>query len=75
MSSYRVCFYKTALSSEGHNFKHLLRQIEVQSASPSEALVLAERQIEPNLMDADCVEVMHISPSLHSDADAHRTSA
>ena len=42
MNSYRVCFNKDLLNSDGHNFKCLQRQIDVHSDSPSQALVVAD---------------------------------
>lgn len=67
MNSYRVSFYKHLLNSDGHGFKCLQRQIDVQSDGPSRALVLAEKQIDNDRLDADCVEVTHI-PSDHRPA-------
>jgi hypothetical protein len=64
MNSYRVSFYKDLLNSDGHSFKCLQRQIDVQSDDPSHALVLAEQQIDNDRLDADCIEVMHL-PSDH----------
>ena len=43
MARYHVLFYKNLLSSDGHNFKCLERQFDVESDSPSGALVLAEQ--------------------------------
>lgn len=61
MNSYRVSFYKDLCNSDGHSFKCLQRQIEVQSTGPSEALVLAERLVDNERLNADCVEVMHLT--------------
>jgi len=61
MNSYRVSFYKDLLNSDGHCFKCLQRQIDVQSDGPSQALVLAERLIDNDRLNADCVEVMHLA--------------
>jgi len=61
MNTYRVSFYKDLLNSDGHSFKCLQRQVEVQSGGPSQALVLAERLIDNERLNADCVEVMHLS--------------
>jgi hypothetical protein len=61
MNSYRVSFYKDLLNSDGHSFKCLQRQIDVQSDGPSQALVLAERLIDNDRLNADCVEVMHLA--------------
>ena len=61
MNSYRVAFYKDLLNSDGHSFKCLQRQVDVQSDGPSQALVLAERLVDNERLNADCVEVMHLS--------------
>jgi hypothetical protein len=61
MNSYRVSFYKDLCNSDGHSFKCLQRQIEVQSVGPSQALVLAERLVDNDRLNADCVEVMHLA--------------
>ena len=61
MHNYRVSFYKDLCNSDGHSFKCLQRQIEVQSTGPSQALVLAERLVDNDRLNADCVEVMHVS--------------
>jgi hypothetical protein len=65
MNSYRVSFYKDLLNSDGHSFKCLQRQVDVQSDGPSQALVLAERLVDNERLNADCVEVIHL-------ADDHR---
>ena len=61
MNNYRVSFYKDLCNSDGHSFKCLQRQIDVQSVGPSQALVLAERLVDNERLNADCVEVMHLS--------------
>ena len=61
MTLYRVFFYKDLLNSDGHSFKCLQRQVDVQSDGPSKALVLAERLVDNERLNADCVEVMHLS--------------
>jgi hypothetical protein len=61
MTSYRVSFYKDLLNSDGHRFKCLQREVDVQSDGPSQALVLAERLVDNERLNADCVEVMHLS--------------
>ncbi len=66
MNSYRVSFYKDLLNSDGHSFKCLQRQIDVQSDDPSRALVLAERLIDNDRLDADCIEVMHLPSDHHA---------
>ena len=60
MNSYRVSFYKDLLNSDGHSFKCLQRQVDVQSDGPSQALVLAEQLVDNERLNADCVEVMHL---------------
>ena len=67
--SYRVSFYK---DSDGHSFKNLQRQIDIRADSPSQALVLAEREIDNERLNADCIEVMHLA---HSDHDTGSLSA
>jgi hypothetical protein len=81
MNSYRVSFYKDLCNSDGHSFKCLQRQVDVQSEGPSEALVLAERLVDNERLNADCVEVMHLvaghhefeHPSGHSPAPSKPT--
>jgi hypothetical protein len=60
MNSYRVSFYKDLLNSNGHRFKCLQRQIDVQSDGPSQALVLAQQLTEADRLEMDCVEVVHL---------------
>ena len=61
MNNYRVSFYKDLLNSDGHSFKCLQRQVDVQSDGPSQAMVLAERLVDNERLNADCVEVMHLA--------------
>ena len=61
MNNYRVSFYKDLCNSDGHSFKCLQRQIEVQSIDPCQALVLAERLVDNERLNADCVEVMDLA--------------
>lgn len=61
MNTYRVSFYKDLLNSDGHNFKCLQHQIDIQSDDPSQALVLAEQLIGTTPMDIDRVEVTHLA--------------
>lgn len=61
MNNYRVSFYKDLLNSDGHNFKCLQHQIDIQSDDPSQALVLAEQLIGTRPMDIDRVEVTHLA--------------
>lgn len=68
MNNYSVSFYKDILNSDGHSFKCLQRRIEVQSDGPSHALVLAERIVDNERLNADCVEVVHL-PSDHHEPD------
>jgi hypothetical protein len=58
MNNYRVSFYKDLLNSDGHSFKCLQREVDVQSVGPSQALVLAERLVDNERLNADCIEVM-----------------
>lgn len=73
MPEYRVNFYKTLLSSQGHNFKCLQREIDVRSESPSGALRLAQSQIDPGLAP-DCIEIVHThrSPNFYERLDECR---
>lgn len=61
MTTYRVSFYKHLLNSDGHNFRCLQRQIDVESDSPAQALVLAEQQIDKKLLDINGVEVVSMA--------------
>jgi hypothetical protein len=65
MNDYRVFFYKNLLNSEGHNFKCLQRQVDVQSDDASRALVLAEQKIGNERQNIDCVEVVYLAGDLH----------
>ncbi|WP_028345512.1 hypothetical protein [Bradyrhizobium murdochi] len=65
MNNYRVSFYKDLCNSDGHSFKCLQRQIDVQSDGPSEALVLAEQLVDNERLNADCVEVMQLTGGHH----------
>jgi hypothetical protein len=70
MSKFRVSFYKTLRHASGHSSRHLLRQLDLTSDSPSGALVAAERLIDPREWETDCVEVVNISPASHGHANA-----
>jgi hypothetical protein len=61
MTLYRVSFYKDLLNSDGHSFKCLQREVDVQSDGPSQALVAAERLVDNERLNADCIEVMHLA--------------
>lgn len=61
MNSYRVSFYKDLLNSDGHCFKCLQRQVDVESEGLSQAMALAERLVDNERLNADCVEVVHLS--------------
>jgi hypothetical protein len=81
MNNYRVSFYKDLCNSAGHSFKCLQRQIDVQSDGPSQALLLAERLVNNERLNADCVEVTHLAshhefeqPAGHSAASQHAES-
>jgi hypothetical protein len=65
MNSYRVCFYKDLLNSDGHRFKCLQRQVDIQSDGPSQAVVLAEKMVDNERLNADCVEVVHLASDHH----------
>ena len=75
MNNYRVSFYKDLCNSDGHSFKCLQRQIDVQSDGPSQALVLAERLVDNERLNADCVEVMHLSGHNEFEHPADQTAA
>ena len=70
MSEFRVSFYKTLKNAGGHSSKHIQRQVDLTSDCPSGALVAAERLFDPCGLEADCVEVVHMSPASHSGANA-----
>ena len=80
MNTYRVSFYKDLCNSDGHSFKCLQRRVDVQSDDPSQAQVLAKRLVDNERLNADCVEVMHLTngdhqfehPSSHSPAPSER---
>jgi len=61
MTLYRVSFYKDLLNSDGHSFKCLQRQVDVESEGPSQAMVVAERLVDNERLNADCIEVMHLA--------------
>lgn len=61
MNNYRVSFYKDLLNSDGHSFKCLQRRVDVQSDGSSQAMVLAERLVDNERLNADCVEVMRLA--------------
>ena len=61
MNNYRVSFYKDLLNSDGHSFKCLQRQVDVQSDGSSQAMVLAERLVDNERLNADCVEAMRLA--------------
>ena len=69
MSEFRVSFYKTVRNASGHSSKHLLRQLDLSSDSPSGALVEAERLFDKGSLAADRVEVVRISPKSHGEAN------
>ena len=75
MNSYRVSFYKDLLNSDGHGFKCLQRQIDVESDSPSQAVVLAERLVDNERLNADCIEVAHLSGHDELEHLSNQTSA
>lgn len=69
MPEFRVSFYKTLQNASGHSSKHLQRQFDLTSDSPSGALVAAERLFDHRALEVDCVEVVGISPASHSEAN------
>jgi len=69
MPEFRVSFYKTLKNARGHSSKHLQRQFELTSDSPSGALVAAERLFDQRGLEVDCVEVVGISPACHSETN------
>jgi hypothetical protein len=64
MPEFRVSFYKTLRDGGGHSSKHLQKQFDLTSDSPSGALVAAERLFDQRSLEVDCVEVMDISGNL-----------
>jgi hypothetical protein len=70
MNSYRVSFFKDLLNSNGHSFKCLQRQIDVRSDGPSQALVLAQQLTHSESLEADCVEVVHLTDNHRSEQTA-----
>jgi len=68
MPEFRVSFYKTVQNAVGHGSKHLQRQFDLTSDSPSGALVAAERLFDQRALEVDRVEVVGISPASHSTA-------
>jgi hypothetical protein len=75
MNNYRVSFYQDILNSAGHRFKCLQRQVDVQSDGPSRALVLAERLIDDERLNVDCIEVVRLAgvPSSTEHTSNHLT--
>jgi hypothetical protein len=75
MNRYRVLFYKDLQNSDGHSFKCLQRQVDVQSDGPSQALVLAERLVDSERLNVDCVEVVHLTGHHESESKSNQSSA
>jgi len=75
MNNYRVSFYKDLLNSDGHSFKCLQRRVDVQSDDPSQAMVLAEQLVDNERLNADCVEVIHLSNHHEFDHPSNPSSA
>jgi len=69
MPEFLVNFYKTIRNASGRSSKHLQRQFELTSDSPSGALVAAERLFDQRDLEVDCIEVVSISPASHGDAN------
>ena len=74
MNHYRVSFYKDICNSDGHSFKCLQRQVDVQSDGLSQALMLAEQLVDNERLNADCVEVTHL-PAHHGLEHSTRLTA
>jgi hypothetical protein len=72
MSKCRVSFCKTLQNASGRSSKHLQRQLDLTSDSPSGALVAAERFFDPRSVEGDCVEVVDISGRSHRQANTIR---
>ena len=68
MSAYQVNFFKTLLSSDGHAFKCLQRQIDISDAESTEqAAEFASKAFEslygcPWELHADSIEVIAAKP-------------
>ncbi len=75
MNSYRVSFYKDLLNSDGHRFKCLQREVDVESDGPSQALLSAERLVDNERLNADCVEVMHLTGRHQLEHPSNQSSA
>jgi hypothetical protein len=69
MSKFRVSFYTTVQNASGHSSKHLQRQLDLSSDSPSGALVEAERLFDKDSLAADRVEVVHICSASHGEGN------
>ncbi len=70
MSKFRVSFYMTVPNASGRSSRHLQKQVELSSDSPSGALVEAERLFDRDDLTADRVEVVHISSASHSETNS-----
>ena len=75
MTNYRVSFYKDLLNSDGHSFKCLQRQVDVQSNGLPQAMVLAERLVDNERLNADCIEVVHLSDHYEFEHRSNPSSA
>lgn len=75
MSEFRISFYKTLQDANGHNAKHLRKQLDLTSDSPSGALVAAERLFDlRGGLEADCIEVVHLLPASHREVNTGTNS-
>jgi len=83
MSSYRVCFYKHLVSSDGHPFKCLQGQIDVAGCeSEAQAAAMASKVFETTYglrdwkLHADSVEVVCLGAWTRAGREgwAHRAS-
>jgi hypothetical protein len=75
MNSYRVSFYKDLLNSDGHTFKCLQSEVDVESDGPSQALVSAERLVDNERLNVDCVEVIHLTSHHEFEHPSSQSSA
>ncbi|HWM46970.1 MAG TPA: hypothetical protein VNR11_08665 [Xanthobacteraceae bacterium] len=71
MGTYRVCFYKELLSSDGHPFKCLQARVEVgdvdsgaQAADSACRIFEASQRIRHWALNADTLEVEAVDPAV-----------
>ena len=68
-------FFGPAVAALGEMLLRLQRQIDVQSEGPSQALLLAERLVNNERLNADCVEVMHLASHHEFEQQAGHSAA